>query len=372
MRTARIKYLLTKPEAPHWFSDDHSYQFCGTHQFGLKQSTFDITKRPGPRFDIAVNPWWGPTITFLNVEPPPAIDSQSTTVDVWVIWDSPTYSVLFDGTIAVQKQDQQLAAAANLALPYETYESIKGSKFEYQLKKPPEPCTALEYSEVPRYVTEKYRISQGDGTETRFLNEGNNLTQQGRELFHVWLYAFAIDSIKKKSLETSDYHVAILVPDVDRGIDCYIRIVEPKTGKLAAIPVQVSEVRVGTDNLRDAVAAITDSVAKSKFKPKPNEHATLLCALLGTDGIQGVRFNVGLGPDVSTLRDLFEERGDWPYARIIISANGGLIFTTYCQPPHDHFVLVKGADSEYQCYVGRTLEEMNSTAGQSGSVTLIF
>ena len=187
----------------------------------------------------------------------------------------------------------------------------------------------LPLSEFPRYIATKYNLRPEKDVELKFFYESSNLTQKGREQFHVWHYAQFMSMLIEKTYR-GNMHIAILTPIEDRGVDCYIRLFDVDSRRIIGIPIQVIEIRFAQKGKKDPRLpvdvhdtslsgknvdkepenVIMTTVENAKFKAGPSGQETLLCALLPT---------ARTPLNVMKLRDLFENRGEWPYSQIVFT-----------------------------------------------------
>jgi len=378
MKWARIQFRLEMQERPNWLSDSGTYQLTGTEPRG---SEVFVVKRGGPTFEIRLVPWWGPPIEFANLVVKDLSSTFRETTDLAIVWSSPTYTVYFDSERFASAVDKRLAAAAEIALPFEVYKKVEGTAMERLLRRPPEMCDAWELTEFPRHITTEFGIQEGL-SEFAFLHTASNLTQKAREQVYAWEYANCIDKIYQQANDGQFRHVALLVPKEDRGIDCYLRLlVMGSTPKLAAIPLQICQVpfspggmvddrlpvgwktrKLSPDEIgEDPEQLILSIVRKAKQKAGPNGLETLLCVLTPTSPAP---------VNVMKLRDVFENNGPWPYSKIVClhtSHDLTIAFTANCSPPHRHFIIERREDT-VNTFVGRTKLEIDSASHGEGTI----
>ncbi|MEA1958868.1 MAG: hypothetical protein U9N44_04245 [Chloroflexota bacterium] len=352
MKWGRIRYNLEQPGIHNWLLDNQKYSFEGAESLGSK---IVVIKKPGPYFDLSINPWWGPEVKFNNISCAELFKPDDTQTELTILWETPHYKIYFNNHLVAERQDTELAAAADIALPYSIYNKLKRTKTLFDIKRPPEPSEAWEFSEFPRYLASKYNLNPNNAQE--FLYNPSNRTQKAREQLAAWVFISTIT----KAMTNNNYHVAILTPYEDRGVDIYIRMINTLAYELVALPIQVCEVRIKSSDASKSIDGdIFNAIYQAKSRPHSNRDNILLCdnRLIGTGMV-----------DPFVIRRLFEQ-GQWPFRKIILMTSDGkttIIFTVFCDNIDEHFIIVS-KDSKPEISVGYTREDIqrNSNAAKQG------
>ena len=87
MKWGRIRFLLERPESPHWLTDDETYCFSGGN------GMIHVMKILGPCFYVSVKSPWGPHVMFEGLKCAISSQVQKHQVDLTIIWETPFYKV---------------------------------------------------------------------------------------------------------------------------------------------------------------------------------------------------------------------------------------------------------------------------------------
>ncbi len=246
----------------------------------------------------------------------------------------------------ILKEDYK-TKAKRLAIPLDIVKMLP-QKTLYLIEKTPEIIEKYwELAIFIKYIREKYELTKENFSS--FIFSSKNITQKDRELLVVWFFARFIAGLHGQTL-----HFSLALPKQDKGIDCYIRIIDFKNKKLAALPIQVCDVPIQTAILRKSKIEeiIFSTSLKAKSKPIDCKGSILLLHLLGS-GENGV-----VTIDRFKLRDLFEKQ-KWPYRKIIFQIDTQLrneFITLYCENKNEYFRGVR-ENKKSKIILGRTVED---------------
>jgi len=230
--------------------------------------------------------------------------------------------------------------ADELKIPIELYSSLeKYPKLLYALRKSLDGLILLELAEVKNHLKEHFNLDIKTAKE--FLVHSNRETQQGREILYTYLYADLLNNLIQE-LDSNlkiTRNIAIAIPEEDRGIDSYIRVVGADS--LNALAIQICEIKsVGESTKSEMLECLYATIKKAKFKPVV-EQSSLLC-VISSDTPHQV--------NIETFREYFEQ-DNWEYEKILlmqIFKTGSVIFTVFRSNDDDGHYMLKNIDGEFE------------------------
>lgn len=241
-----------------------------------------------------------------------------------------------------------ISEANRLAIPPEIYVKLPPEALYMIDKKTPE--TMIQYWELTDFI--KYLIHKHGLTKETFRSfifTTTGATQKDRELLVAWFFAKFISGLHNEKL-----HYALVLPKEDRGIECYIRIIDFDNQDLTGLPIQICDIPINSNSLDESKIEemIFSASAKAKSKPTDCTDAILLLHVLG----RGKEKTVDI--DRFKMRDLFEKQ-DWSYRKIILQIDSEVrneFCTVYCDNREEHFRGVR-ENRKSTIIIGRTLQD---------------
>jgi len=296
---------------------------------------------------MRLQPWWGPELDFGLVDLQKFGVSRDKPINFRLVWSTPAHQLFANGELIARVAADELARAAELGLPYRLYKSL-APKERYCIRKAPETGDCWELDEWPNYFRTKYNITGGDVGED-FVRSPSNRTQKAREEEATFELGRALQRVIP-----DDMHIAILTPEVDRGVDCYLRIVDVPTHRVTGIPIQVCEVRLeGEGSSSETAAKVCSAVAAAKQRPLPSHDGLLLCKVIVAKG-SALLF------DPFVTREHFD-RGAWPYEHVVLTVSAGaIVCTAWRRPPGQYFLFREENGVKVTAWLGRTREEIDN------------
>lgn len=241
-----------------------------------------------------------------------------------------------------------ITKAKRLAIPIEIIKNLPPQALYIIDKKTPEAIAKYwELTDFIKYLLKKYRLTKENYRS--FIFSSKNITQKDRELLVAWFLARFIEGIHNKKL-----HYALALPKEDRGIDCYIRIIDFDNENLTALPIQVCDIPMKSDLLEESKIEeiIFSGFTRAKSKPIDCSDAILLLHLLG----RGEEIIINI--DRFKIRDLFEKQKPL-YRKIILQIDSQArneFCTLFCESKDEHFRGIR-ENIKSKIIIGRTLKD---------------
>lgn len=253
------------------------------------------------------------------------------------------------------KQDD-ISKARKLAIPPEHYADLSKKDLYMLDQKFPEPIAQYwELKDFIIYLIGEYNLTRDTFRSFIFNNDG--ATQKDRELLVAWFFAKYISGLDKTG------HYALALPKEDRGIDCYIRILNFKSQDKYCLPIQVSDIKLDSNTIDESNAEEVISVAAAKAKSKPMDctETLLLLHILGQGDVEKL-----ISLDPIKLRELFGNH-EWVYRKIIIqqdSEENAEFCTVYSDGDEEHF---RGTRKNGKSTImpGNTIEDIRENKAKS-------
>lgn len=241
-----------------------------------------------------------------------------------------------------------ISEAKRLAIPPELYLKLPSKALYVIDKKTPEAMMQYwELNDFIKYLIEKYGLTK-ETFRSFIFNTARN-TQKDRELLVAWFFTEFISGLDNKKR-----HYVLALPKKDRGIDCYIRIIDFDAQNVIGLPIQVCDLPLDSNSLDESKIEeiILLASAKAKAKPADCTDAILLLHVLGRG--EGQTVNI----DRFKMRELFEKQ-NWSYRKIILQIDSEAIndfCTVYCDNNEEHFRGIR-ENRKSRIILGRTLQD---------------
>jgi len=246
-----------------------------------------------------------------------------------------------------------IVEAKRSAIPPDIYGNLPPKALYVIHKKAPEPIAEYwELTDFIKYLIHKYRLTKD--TFRSFIFSTMRATQKDRELLVAWFFAKFMSGLHKGEL-----HYALALPKEDRGIDCYIRILDLDNQHITGLPIQVCDIPIHSASLArsEIEEIILTASTKAKSKPTDCTDAILLLHVLG----RGEETIVNV--DRFRMRDLFEGQ-KWPYRKVILQIDSeprNEFCTAYCENRDEYFRGVR-ENKRSTIIMGRTSEDEEKCA----------
>ena len=241
-----------------------------------------------------------------------------------------------------------IVEAKRSAIPPDIYGKLPPQALYVIHRKAPEPIAEYwKLTDFIKHLIYKYELTKDNFRS--FIFSTKRTTQKDRELLVAWFFAKFISGLHKGEL-----HYALALPEEDRGIDCYIRILNFDNQHITGLPIQVCDIPIHSTSLdgSEIEEIILTASIKAKSKPTDCIDAILLLHALG----RGEETIVNV--DRFRMRDLFE-RQEWPYRKVILQIDSEArneFCTVYCENRDEHFRGVR-ENQRSTIIMGRTSED---------------